>query len=333
MKRIILLAILLIPMTFFAQSDIETIVKEGIALHDAGKYEEAITVYEKALKVDKKSSLVHYEIGFSYFAKGDYKKAIKHMDKVIKKGDKHLKGAYMTKGSSLDVMGKPKDAIKIYKEAIREFPDDYLLHYNLALTQYNLGEKGEAETNLIDGISLNPMHGTSNYLLAIIKSEQGKKVEALLGLHFFLLIEPDSDRSKSALAILKELMGEGVEQKDDNNVEITLSDLDDDNDFAATNLILSLVAASKHLDENKDKSSQELFNENTESIFTILKELKEDKKGIWWDLYVNFYASLIDSGNMEAYCYFVTQTNSELEVKWIEEHEEQMNKFYDWLKG
>jgi len=333
MKRIITLAFLLLPLTFFAQSEIIEIVKEGIALHDAGKYDEAIVVYERALAIDKKSSLVHYEIGYAYYAKGAYKKAVKHMDKVIKNGEGHLKEAYAIKGSALDVLGKPKDAIKIYEAAIKEFPDDYLLHYNIALTQYNIDKIEEAEMNLIDGISLNPTHGSSNYLLGLIKSEQGKRIESFLALHFFLLIEPDSDRSMTALALLNELMGEGVTQKDDKNVEVQIGGAELDDEFSSANLMLSLMAAAKFTDENKDKSDQELFNENTTTVFTILSELNKDKKGIWWDLYVNFYASLIESENIEAYCNFICQSNKGDATKWMGENEEKMNKFFTWLKG
>ncbi len=333
MKRIIILLILLIPITFFAQSEIKQLVKEGIELHDAKKYDEAIEVYERALKLDKKSSLVHYEIGFSYFAKGDHKKAVKHMDKVIKNEDKHLKDAYVTKGSALDIMGKSKEAVKVYKKAVQEFPDNYLLQYNLALTLYNMGEKAEAEMNLIDAISLNPSHGTSNYLLAIIKKEQNRRVESLLGLHFFLLIEPNTTRSESALAMLMELMGEGVEKKDDKNISISLGDMDVNDDFSSANLMLSMLAASKLSEENEGKSEQTLFYESTEGIFKVLDEMKKDKKGIWWDLYVTFYGSLVESGHLEAYCYFITQTKSEVETKWIKENEEKMGAFYDWLKG
>lgn len=332
MKKIILFAFLLIPFSFFAQSEITDIVKEGVALHEAGKYDEAIATYEKALAIDKKSSVVHYEIGYAYYAKKEYKKAIKHMDKVIKNGGEFLKHAYSVKGSAYDVMGKPKDAIKVYEAAIKEFPDDYLLNYNLALTQYNMGKKEEAELNLIDAISLNPTHGTSNYLLGIIKLDQGRRIESLLALHFFLLIEPGSDRSKDALVMLKQLMGEGVEQKDDKNIEVTIGDIGLGDEFSSANMMLSLMAASKFTDENKDKTEQELFYENTNAVFTMLTELKEDKKGIWWDLYVNFFSSLIESGNLEAYCYFICQTNSEVEVKWMEENEEKMNKLFDWLK-
>ncbi|WP_162985016.1 tetratricopeptide repeat protein [Mesonia aquimarina] len=94
--RFILMVIL--PLSSFSQSKIETYTKEGIQYHDKGSYDKAIESYEKALKIDPKSTLLNYEIALSYFSKGEYKRAIKHSDIVLKQGEDLLLQAYMTKG-------------------------------------------------------------------------------------------------------------------------------------------------------------------------------------------------------------------------------------------
>lgn len=333
MKRIILLFLFLIPLVVFGQEEIETIVKAGIELHEAGKYEEAVEKYKEALKIDKQSSLVNYEIGYAYFAMKEYKKSIKYLDKVIKKNDGFLKEAYTVKGSCVDLLGKPKEAIEVYNKAIEKFPDDYLLYFNTALTQYNSNDLAGAENNLINAIYLKPTHPTSNYLLGVIKADQGRKIESFLALNFFLLIEPNSGRSKDALVLLRKTMGAGVTQKEDKNIEINLNLTEEKDDFSAANMMLSLMAASSMIEENKDKTPQELFYENTNSIFEMLSEDKKDKEGLWWDLYVDFYSKLVTSKNTEAYCYFISQSNGEAEAKWIDEHQTEMKQFIDWLSN
>ena len=65
-----LVSILLICFTSFlieAQSKIDAYVESGIELHNQGHYKEAIAMYKRALEIEPKSSLVNYEISFSYF--------------------------------------------------------------------------------------------------------------------------------------------------------------------------------------------------------------------------------------------------------------------------
>ncbi len=317
----------------FAQSKLTDLVEEGVKLHDEGKYEEAIEKYSEALKIDKKSSLVNYEMGYSYYALKEYDKAIKYLNKVIKKNTTHVKDAYIVKGSALDYDKKAKEAIKVYEEAIEKFPDEYLLYFNLALTQYQNGYKEYVEDNLIQAIALNPSHPTSNFLLGLVKADEGRRVESLLALYFFLLLEPNSSRSEGALTQIDRLMNQGVSQKNDQNIEIQIDAGSLNDDFSSTNLIMSLMAARNSSDENKDKSEEQLFYENTETILSTLVEKREGKEEIWWTLYVDFYASVIEAGHLEALCYYITQAKGAPVQQWIEENEDKMNAFVEWMNN
>ena len=330
MKNLFILLFLSIPFLHFGQTELETLMSEGVALHDAGEYDEAIAKYTEALKIDKKSSLVNYELGYTFFAKKEYKKALKPLDRVIKNKDKYLKEAYVVKGSCLDLLGKPTEAIKVYENAIAEFPENYLLHYNLALTQFNNKDAQGAEENLIAALTLNSGHPTSNYLLGIININKDERVKALMAIHFFLLLEPNSNRSVDAINMIKGLMREGVSRQDDKNVTINLNEFTLEKEFSAANTMLSLMAAANLTEENEEKSSQELFFENTESFISVLGKNEEGKTGIWYDLYVDFFADLLDSGNTEAYCYYITQSNGAIEKQWMEDNKEKMDKFFQW---
>ncbi len=332
MKQVILLVLLLIPFFLLSQNPLDSLIKEGIALHDAGDYDAAIKKYKEALNYDEKSSLAYYELGLTSYTKGDYKKSAKYADKVLKIDDGYLREAFTLKGSALDNLGKTKAAIKTYEKAIEAFPKDHLLYFNLALTRYNAGLADEAEQDLKKGLQVNPSHSTSNYLLGIIKMEQGRRVESLLAFHFFLLLEPNTAKSKEALARVSSLMNEGVTKKDEKNIEINLAALGEEDDFSTANLMLSLLSASNMTEENENKSKEQLFYENTESLFSVLNEQKEGKTGLWWDFYVNFYGALLDAGHLETYCYFIRQQNGEAEQKWIAENNEKVEQFFQWLQ-
>src|SRR5688500_8186720 len=79
--RIITTVVLATLLTFnlSAQDDqLKQLITEGIALHDQGKYNEAITKYREALEIDSKSALANYELAYAAFLNKQYDTAIKY---------------------------------------------------------------------------------------------------------------------------------------------------------------------------------------------------------------------------------------------------------------
>lgn len=330
----LILALLFISTQVIAQSSIEDFVKEGIQYHDKGDYDKAIKSYEKALKIDPKSTLIHYEIALSYFTKGDYKKAIKHSDKVLSQNAEYMIQAYMTKGSALDLLGKTEESIKLFEKAIKKTEGHYLLYYNLALNYYKISSLDKAEENVINAIAKNTNHSSSHLMLANIHHLKGNPVQALLASYYFLFLEPNTKRSLEAYKILEENFGGNVskDEEKENTINIMLSP-NEDSQFGAVELMISMLEASKSLEENEEKTDDEMFVENTDSFFTILGELKkEDNKEIWWTFYTTFFYDLAKSDHIETYCKYITQANNENSKKWLVENEKKLIEFDAWLK-
>jgi tetratricopeptide (TPR) repeat protein len=169
MKRLLLIFSVLVPIFCFGQSEIERLVQVGIQYHDKGEYAEAIEVYKKALKIDPKSTLVNYELSLTYMYAGDNENVIKHSDVVIKQKKDHLLPAYITKGSALDNLGKTTQSIKLFKEAIAEFGNNYLLYYNLGINYSKIHDNKNAELAFIEAITSKPNHASSHYVLALLE--------------------------------------------------------------------------------------------------------------------------------------------------------------------
>lgn len=336
MKPILFLFVFIINIVVLnAQSTIDDFVKKGIEYHDAQNYEMAIKTYEKALEIDPKSTLVNYEISLSYFNSKNYEKAIEYSDKVLKQKSKHMMQAYLTKGSSLDVLGKTKESIKLFEKAIKNEGSHYLLHYNLALNFYKIGKLDDAEEHVIKAIENNSNHASSHYMLANIHNYKGHTVQTLLALHYFLFLEPDSTRSIEAYMLLHDKFGGNVTKEKDKatTININLSSLGAESDFGAAELMIGMLEASKNLEENVGKTDDEMFIENTDSFFTVMGELKKKKhKGIWWTFYTTFFYELAKSNHLPTYCHYINQSGNKDSRKWIQDNQEQLNAFGDWLE-
>lgn len=329
-----LIVFLILSINASAQTDIESIVVEGIEYHDRGQYDMAIETYKKALKIDPKSTLVNYEIAFSYFQKGNYKEAIHYSDIVLKQNQDFLLEAYLVKGSSLDMLGKTEESIKLFKKAIGKTNGHYLLFYNLGLNYYKIGDFENAEESVINAINLNPNHASSHLMLANIHNLKGNSIQTLLSSHYFLFLEPNSKRSKDAYSMLMKNFSGNVTMDEEmpNNINIVLSP-SNDSQFAAAELMISMLEASKSLEENEGKSEDQLFVENTGKFFMILGELKKkENKEIWWTFYAAFFYDVAKSEHLETYCKYISQIGNENAKKWLEDNPSAIDNFDNWLK-
>ena len=89
-------------------------------------------------------------------------------------------------------------------------------------------------------------------------------------------------------------------------------------------LVLSVLFFSMY------KNSNPLFAENTNTIFTILGEAKKDKKGFWWNFYVDYFYTLANNHHTEALCYYITQSKGDTYNVWLKDNLTKMEALSEW---
>lgn len=205
MKNTILIWLFVQSFAVFAQKS-DSLVQEGIRLHDSGKYLEAIEKYKQALELDPKSYLINYEIAFSYSALKQYEEALRYSDVSLLYATNETKlHPLILKGSALDDMGRTAESVAFYKDALKEFPEHYLLLFNYAISASRLGKIDDAEQALVKALENNPNHPGSHLQLAKINLDKNLKSKAALGMFFFLMLENTSQRSEENAPALKQL--------------------------------------------------------------------------------------------------------------------------------
>lgn len=311
---------------------LRSLIKEGIAFHDFGNYEGAIEKYNQALKIDSNSSRAHCEMALSQMHNKNYERAVFHSDKVITLGKKHLLQAYIAKGSAQDNLNRPTKAIATLKKGIKRFPDSYLLQYNLALTYYRIKLDNSAGVAATKAIGLKPNHSSSHYLLANANFEN-KKTKSILGLFYFLALEPKSSRSKLAYKLLQEqLYGNITVDKDKpTKINIFVNPDETDKDYGGTEAILPLLIAANYGEKNKGKSKEELFAENSKSLFDMIDSKK--KQSLFSTLYEPFFKKLVQDNMHEYFCYYIAQSANSNARKWLSNHGSEKEKFINWLEA
>jgi len=209
------LSLIFLATVTFAQNASKTskdLLNEGIELHDAEKYDEAIEKYKAALQIDPGYQTANYEIGNTLYTQDKYDDAIIYLTKVINANKTDIPDAYNLLGNIYDDKNDPEKAISLYKKGIAIDPDYQRLHFNLAICYYRQGNHyKEAEAEIQLALKLEPGHASSHLLYGNIAYYQKKNNPAILGFCSFLLKEGTSKKSESALTKLKDLLtgGEG----------------------------------------------------------------------------------------------------------------------------
>jgi|AntRauTorckE5430_2_1112549.scaffolds.fasta_scaffold01410_7 hypothetical protein len=321
---------LLATITITAQS-VEGYLKEGIGYHDDGDYDLAISAYQKALELDPKSALANYEIAMTYFQTGDHKNALKYSSKALKVKNDNPVPAIVIKGSALDMLGKTEKSIEFLEKAIAEHEPYYLLHYNTALNYYKLNDNVNASRHCLEAIAINTSHASSYYLLSSSEARRDHPTQSLLATYFFLFLEPESFRSKDAYQLMMNQLSVGGDKSagpTETNITLNLN-----SEFATADMLVKMFGATRKTDLNKDLTEDELFIKNTGTLFSIIGEQREtnETENIWWDFYIPFFFDIEKSGHLEAFCKYITQGENEASYRWLEENQDKVQAFADWL--
>jgi len=317
----------------------EALVSEGVHLHDAGKYEEALQKYRQALVADVENPGALYEMSFTFYATGQYDSCIDLSHRLIemKIPDNLLKNAYVNLGSSYDALKQSEKAIKTYDQGLKKFPDFYLLYFNKGITYLIGNESALGEQNLQLALSYNPFHASSHYWLAKILYKHNK-IPAIMSASMVCFLENGSKRAKECSSIILDLMRSNI-KSDSSSKNITiylpsdhLSGKKKENDFSAQELMLSLMSASSEIGDSLHlDTEQKKFGFVFQLMCNGLSDNKKNK-GFYWKFYAPFFYDLKNNEFTDLLVHYIFAQNNEYDGVWIEQHSNEVGKFSEWLK-
>jgi len=95
---------------------------KALKMQEAGKYKEAVSFYDKVIKIKSKSPEIYYGKGFSLSKQGNYKEAVECFSKAIDLNPKYYE-AYYNKAIALTYLKESDNALYNFDMAISLKPD------------------------------------------------------------------------------------------------------------------------------------------------------------------------------------------------------------------
>lgn len=325
--------------------EVNTLIKQGVALYDEGKYDEAVLRYKQALKLAPDNSTAQYELAMTYGELGRHQEAIDLCKQLLKKEDGVDPGVYVTYGTALDDLKKPQEAIRIYQTGIKKFPGAGMLYYNLAVTQAGIERYDEARASLQQSVRLNPGHASSHMSLAVLTMQDGNRVPAVLELVRFLQLEPRGQRAVVNLERLDKLLGQGVKRVGKKAVEanLTVTGIQSMNrrkgqpdNFALPDVFLTLAEAKDYQEESKGKSATQRLAEKLDMLGQSLEQEQPDgRRGFAWEYYVPYFITLQKAGYLPTLAYLIqaARPGQPEAQQWLEQHPGQVKELQEWSEA
>ena len=162
----------------------------------AGRYDEAIDYYRKAIEINPDFGNAHANLGVTYMNKGNLNEALSTLQKALAL-DAQNAGTNYNLGLVYDKMGRTDDAIASYEKSIAINPSFPNAYQNLGIAYF---EK-----------NLKPMAAECFYKAALLFDKQGETKSALHAYDALVLTE--SKELEKALA--EKLFPEQHQQKSD----------------------------------------------------------------------------------------------------------------------
>lgn len=155
-------------------ADTVIIYYTGVTASEAGKNDEAIKYFKKALDLNYNSAQIYYDLNKAFVSKGDSAEGLNYLKQGFQKypenvsilielinyylvrgqssealeylakaktSDPNNKSFYFAEGTLYDKMGQSENAIKAYDQAIQIDPSYYDAYYNAAVVYYNTAVK------------------------------------------------------------------------------------------------------------------------------------------------------------------------------------------------
>jgi tetratricopeptide (TPR) repeat protein len=178
--------------------------KKGQDADSAGKRDDAIRHYEKAVAIAPDYYFAHNNLGSDYQSKSDFSAARKEFQRVVELNQSDA-AAYFNLSNVCMLSGQLPDAKQYLDEGMRRQPDSALGQFLLGSLNLQLRKFSEAESALRRAMQLDPFMAQARLQLVNLLLKEGRKPNAASLLRDFIATFPNNSFTAQAKVLLRRL--------------------------------------------------------------------------------------------------------------------------------
>ncbi len=163
-----------------------TLLAQGIALHRAGRLDDAFACYVKVLNTQPHHAQALHLMGMICIDREDYSQAVTHILHGLQ-SQPQLSASHFNLGMAYKGLGQITASIAAFRSSLAISPDDADTHYSLA----NVLQGQEAIDSYRHAIVLAPDHADAHNNLGVALEGQDMALEAIASYRTALRIRPD----------------------------------------------------------------------------------------------------------------------------------------------
>ncbi|CAN5346738.1 hypothetical protein BH10ACI2_BH10ACI2_25470 [soil metagenome] len=317
-------------------------LQEGVELHDAKKYAEAIAKYQSILVENHDCTGAMYEMANSLYAKGDKEKAVEMANLGSKYISDELPLFYVVMANALDDYGKPEAAINIYREGLRLLEGDKRfgqyrgsLYYNLGVTCIQQKKYDDARSALKSAVESDYNYPSPHYLLSYTFNGTRYKIPALLAASRFIALEFNTPRAQKAASIITDILKPAPKDPKTGNTVISLDfgAPADEGEFTGTNMLIGTLMTRLD-DKDKKKTDNEMFVEGMGTVIALIAEDKKAASTFVGRNYIPFMVDMKKNGHVETFAYLTLYLSGKADaMTWLKNNDAKFGSFLAWAKA
>ena len=321
------------PIGAEAPPEAKELLAEGVRLHDAGRYDDALAVYRRVLEIDPRSVDALYESAFATYGKGDFDGAIRRLESLVAAPSAATARAWVLLGSAHAMRGDWTRAEGVFRRGVEYRPEDVPLRFHLALSLAALGRAGPAVAEFEECVRMAPYRAETWRALGDALYASGSKGKAFAAYARSVTLEADASRSGEVAKRLWSMLFEGVAPGAgaDPAVRIRLASPGSPSSADAAEVAgLSMIGLLRADPSWKEKSDASYFVFALDTVLKLMSALhtSEREDPFWGPFVLAYFDTMRRGGHIEALAYDIRRAAGDPEAhRWNERHEDRLVAF------
>jgi tetratricopeptide (TPR) repeat protein len=310
-----------------ADLDVDTRMREGTRMHDAGRFDAAIAVYEEILREHPSNSKAFYEAGFSSLAKRDFESAARWLERGLATSPSNTNEFNHLLGQAREGLGDLGGAEEAFRRAVAAAPDRATLHFSLGINLAKQRRFVEATRSLEDNLARRPTHAQGWAALAQILEERRWGSRALAAHARLLTLRPEPQLAAWSSRRLWPLLFAGVRN---GSIEFDIERLERDQVDRVEEMVRMMTAARRPVAGGSDAT---FFAGSLDGLFaTSSRRAGGDEANAFWSHHVYAYFDAARAaGHFETLVYEIRRpTEDPATLEWLAQHGTEVERFRQW---